>query len=133
MKVRPRKDLQELKPGSVRRIEKYYDDLYRGEYTKALERDGRIMLDLYMKMVCVTLYDKCEMDEDEIYLFLGHHRELFFDQVKKVRSGEQVDYLNKRMEEIFKTKGFPQGFFDKMLGTVESTSSATEEAATPSP
>ena len=31
MKVRPRKDLQELKPGSVRRIEKYYDDFYRGE------------------------------------------------------------------------------------------------------
>ena len=119
MKVRPRKDLQELKPGSVRRIERYYDDLYRGEYTKALERDGRIMLDLYMKMVCVTLYDKCGMDEDEIYLFLGHHRELFRDQINKVRSGEQVDYLNNRMEEIFKTKGFPQGFFDKMLGEID--------------
>lgn len=127
MKVRPRKDLQELKPGSVRRIEKYYDDFYRGEYTKALERDGRIMLDLYMKMSCVTLYDKMGMTEDEIYLFLGHHRELFFDQVKKVRSGEQVDYLNRRMEEIFKTKGFPQDFFDKMLSKTESVSESQGE------
>lgn len=119
MKVRPRKELRDLKPGEVRRIDKYYDDFYRSEYTKALERDGRIMLDLYMKMTCVTMYDKLQMTEDEIYLFLGHHRELFHDQVKRVRSGEQVDYLNRRMEEIFKTKGFPQGFFDKLLGKVE--------------
>lgn len=117
---RPPKEIKDLKPGEARRIEEYYDNFYRNEYTKALERDGRIMLDLYMKMTCVTMYDKLQMTEDEIYLFLGHHRELFHDQVKRVRSGEQVDYLNRRMEEIFKTKGFPQGFFDKMLGKVES-------------
>ena len=133
MKVRPRKELRDLKPGEVRRIDKYYDDFYRSEYTKALERDGRIMLDLYMKMSCVTLYDKMGMTEDEIYLFLGHHRELFFDQVKKVRSGEQVDYLNRRMEEILKPKGFPQDFFDKLLGKVENTSSVPDETVTPSP
>ena len=116
---RPPKEIKDLKPGEARRIEEYYDNFYRNEYTKALERDGRIMLDLYMKMTCVTMYDKCGMTEEEIYLFLGHHRELFRDQINKVRSGEQVDYLNRRMEEIFKTKGFPQGFFDKMLGSVE--------------
>ena len=117
---RPPKEIKDLKPGEARRIEEYYDNFYRNEYTKALERDGRIMLDLYMKMTCVTMYDKMGYTEDEIYLFLGHHRELFHDQVKRVRSGEQVDYLNRRMEEIFKTRGFPQGFFDKMLGSVES-------------
>ena len=116
---RPPKEIKDLKPGEARRIEEYYDNFYRNEYTKALERDGRIMLDLYMKMTCVTMYDKLQMTEDEIYLFLGHHRELFHDQVKRVRSGEQVDYLNRRMEEIFKTKGFPQGFFDKMLGKTD--------------
>ena len=116
---RPPKEIKDLKPGEARRIEEYYDNFYRNEYTKALERDGRIMLDLYMKMTCVTMYDKMGYTEDEIYMFLGHHRELFHDQVKRVRSGEQVDYLNRRMEEIFKTRGFPQGFFDKMLGSVE--------------
>lgn len=118
MKSKP-KELQYLKPSEIKRIEDYYDRLYLSRYTDALERDGRIMLDLYMKMVCVTLYDKSGMSEEEIYLFLGHHRELFQDQVKKVRSGEQVDYLDKRMQEIFKTNGFPQGFFDKLLGKVE--------------
>lgn len=135
---RPPKEIKDLKPGEARRIEEYYDNFYREkydnyyreQYTKALERDGRIMLDLYMKMTCVTMYDKLQMTEDEIYLFLGHHRELFHDQVKRVRSGEQVDYLNRRMEEIFKTKGFPQGFFDKLLGKIEADTnvgSKTEE------
>ena len=131
MNIRPPKEIKDLKPGEARRIEEYYDNFYRNEYTKALERDGRIMLDLYMKMTCVTMYDKMGYTEDEIYLFLGHHRELFHDQVKRVRSGEQVDYLNRRMEEIFKTKGFPQGFFDKLLGKVEpdtNVSSKTEVA-----
>ena len=120
MDVRPPKEIRDLKPGALRRIEEYYDNFYRNEYTKALERDDRIILDLYMKMTCVTLYDKCGMTEEEIYLFLGHHRALFQDQIKRVHSGEQVDYLNRRMEEIFKRNGFPQGFFDKMLGSVES-------------
>jgi hypothetical protein len=126
MKAIPKKELNQLKPSAIKRIEEYYDNFYRNEYTKALERDGRIMLDLYMKMTCVTMYDKLQMTEDEIYLFLGHHRELFHDQVKRVRSGEQVDYLNRRMEEIFKTKGFPQGFFDKMLGKVDVQENADE-------
>lgn len=127
MKARMPKEIRDLKPGEARRIEEYYDNFYRNEYTKALERDDRIILDLYMKMTCVTLYDKCGMTEEEIYLFLGHHRALFQDQVKRVRSGEQVDYLNRRMEEIFKRNGFPQGFFDKLLGKVEPDTNVSSE------
>ena len=35
------------------------------------------------------------------------------------REGTQLDYFNKRMAEIFPTSGFPQQFFDDMLGAVE--------------
>ena len=81
---RPPKEIKDLKPGEARRIEEYYDNFYREkydnyyreQYTKALERDDRIILDLYTKMTCVTLYDDCGMTEEEIYLFLGHHRAL---------------------------------------------------------
>ncbi len=115
MKVRPPKEFSELTPASQKRVENYW----REQYAQLLENNMRIMLDLYMKMVCVTLHDKLGLGEEELMLFLGHHRELFAEQVKMVRSEEQLEYLDRRMAEIFKTNGFPQGFFDKMLGERE--------------
>lgn len=114
MQARVLKEWEQLTPASKKKIEEYW----LGKYSALLERNMRIMLDLYMKMVCVTLHDKCDMTEEELYLFLGHHKDLFREQIMMVRSDEQIDYLNKRMEEIFKCNGFPKGFFDKMLGEV---------------
>ena len=119
MDARRPKEINDLKPGERRRIERYYDDLYRNEYNKVLERDMRIVLDLYTKMNVVILHDKLGLDEEELMLYLGHHRETFMDQTKLVHTGEQIEYLNNRMKEIFKTNGFPQSFFDKMLGKAE--------------
>ena len=115
MKVRLPKEYNNLTPGQQRRI----DDYFRDAAQRTVERDGRIMLDLYMKMVCLTLHDMFGWGEKRLTLFLGHHRALFFDQQKKVHSGEQIEYLNNRMAAIFKKNGFPQGFFDKMLGKCE--------------
>lgn len=112
MDVRIPKEWGQLTPASQRRINDYWSGLY-GEL---LEKNMRIMLDLYMKMVCVTLHDKLGLGEEELMLFLGHHRELFREQVKMVHSDEQIEYLDRRMAEIFPKNGFPQGFFDKMLG-----------------
>lgn len=42
--------------------------------------------------------------------------ELAREQIEK--DGSQVEYLNGRMAEIFKKNGFPQQFFDGMLGEV---------------
>ncbi len=112
MKVRVPKEFNALTPGQQRRL----DDFWRERALETIERDGRIMLDLYMKMVCVTLHDMFGWGEKRLTLFLGNHRALFFDQQKKVKSGEQIEYLNARMAKIFKKNGFPQGFFDKMLG-----------------
>ena len=116
MKARVPKEFNALTPGQQRRI----DEFWRERALETVERDGRIMLDLYMKMVCVTLHDMFGWGEKRLTLFLGHHRALFFDQQKKVKSGDQIEYLNARMAEIFKKNGFPQGFFDKMRGCVES-------------
>lgn len=115
MQARVLKEWEQLTPASKKKIEEYW----LGKYSALLERNMRIMLDLYMKMVCVTLHDKLDMEEDELMLFLGHHKELFREQVKMVHSDEQIDYLDRRMAEIFPKNGFPKDFFDKMLGDVE--------------
>ena len=83
-----------------------------------LERDGRIMLDLYIKMVCVVLHDAFGFGEKRLTMFLGNHKRLFHRQHKMVKEDTQIEYLNGRMAEIFKKGGFPQEFFDDMLGKV---------------
>ena len=112
MNVRVPKEYSSLSAASQRKILEYHEECYN--------RDIRIILDLYMKMRCVTLHDNFEgWNEEQLTLLMGHHRALFFDQRKKVAAGEQLEYLNKRMAEIFPKNGFPQGFFDKMLGEVK--------------
>lgn len=103
-------------PSSQRKaIEEYSLELLRQQE----EKDARIMLDLYTKMTVCVLHDGHEMDEDELICFLGNHKRLFQRHARMVREGTQLDYFNKRMAEIFPTSGFPQQFFDDMLGAVE--------------
>lgn len=103
-------------PSSQRKaIEEYALEMLRQQEDK----DMRIMLDLYTKMTVCVLHDGHEMDEDELMCFLGNHKRLFQRHVRMVREGTQLDYFNKRMAEIFPTSGFPQQFFDDMLGAVE--------------
>ena len=83
------------------------------------QKDARIMLDLYIKMVCVTLHDAFGFGERRLIRFLGNHRRLFDRQMRMVKAGTQLEWLDKRMAEIFHKDGFPQEFFDKMLGPVE--------------
>lgn len=83
------------------------------------EKDCRIILDLYMKMVCCMLHDSFGFGEKRLNYFLGNHKRVFNRQNKLVTRGEQVEYLNKRMDEIFKKNGFPQEYIDSILGEVE--------------
>lgn len=115
MNVRPPKEYASLTAAQRKRIEEYA----RSVAQECVEKDGRIMLDLYIKMMCVTMHDAFGWGEKRLTLLLGHHRALFFEQQQKVKNGEQLEYLNRRMNEIFRRNGFPQGFFDKMLGEVE--------------
>lgn len=104
-----------LPNGQRKQIEEYARSVAREQS----ERDGRIMLDLYIKMVCLTLHDAFGFGEKRLTVFLGNHRRLFNRQRHMVQNNTQLDYLNERMAQIFKKNGFPQQFFDDMLGAVE--------------
>lgn len=94
-------------------------DYLKEIWDKQAEKEMRMVLDLYIKMVCLTLHDAFGFGEKRLTMFLGNHKRLFHRQHKKVMDGTQIEYLNRRMAEIFKKDGFPQSFFDKMLGPVE--------------
>ena len=90
------------------------------------ERDMRIMLDLYIKMACLVLHRAFGFGEKRLGMFLGNHKRLFRIQHKKVVDGTQLAYLNGEMAKIFRKNGFPQGFFDNMLGEVIVTEEGEE-------
>lgn len=99
---------------------KVIEDYARSIAMEQEEKDMRIMLDLYTKMTVCVLHDAHGMTEDDLMCFLGNHKRLFQRHAKMVREGTQLEYFNKRMAEIFPTSGFPQKFFDDMLGEVDS-------------
>ena len=106
---------------------KVIEDYARKVAEEQTERDARLILDLYMKMVCITLHDAFGFGEKRLNVFLGNHRRLFYRQRKLVQNNEQIEYLDRRMAEIFKKDGFPQEFFDEMLGSIESDDTKGEE------
>lgn len=119
MKPNIPKSYQALPPAQRKKIEAYCRSVALEAARETTERDARIMLDIYIKMVCVTLHDAFGFGEKRLTYFLGSHKMLFRKQRRMVQDGTQLDYLNKRMAEIFKKDGFPQQFFDNMLGPVE--------------
>ena len=115
MKAKIPRAWQNLPPAQRTRIEEFC----RQVAMETIEQDGRVMLDLYIKMVCVTLHDAFGFGEKRLIMFLGNHRRLFIKQQKMVADGSQIEYLDRRMAEIFRKDGFPQEFFDDMLGEVK--------------
>lgn len=85
-----------------------------------IQRVSRIMLEIYMKMACCMLHDMPNgFGEKRLRIFLAGHKRVFERHFRLVERGEQLQYLNKRMEEIFKKDGFPQNFVDDLLGKVD--------------
>lgn len=115
MKANVPRAWENLPEAQRKRIEEYALSIAQEQ----LEKDGRIILDRYIKMVCLTLHDAFGFGEKRLTMFLGNHKRLFYRQRRTVQDNTQVGYLNKRMAEIFKKNGFPQEFFDNMLGAVE--------------
>lgn len=114
MNVRVPKAFKTMTPAQQKSI----IDMSRNLANEQLEKDGRIVLDLYIKMVCITLHEVFGFGEKRLLLFLGNHKSLFFEQAKKVKDGSQIDYINGELKKIFRKSGFPQNFFEKFLGAV---------------
>lgn len=119
MKARVPKPYQDLPEKQQEVIKNYIAELATEAARKQEEKDCRIILDLYMKMVCCVLHDAFGFGERRLNRFIGNHKKLFNRQNKLVMKGEQLEYLNGRMKEIFKKDGFPQEFIDSLLGEVE--------------
>lgn len=114
MKANTPKSWRSLPPREQKVIENYVKEVAG----KELEREARIILDLYMKMVCMVLHDAFGFGEKRLNMFLGNHRLMFKRQFKMVKNDTQIEYLNRRMAEIFKKDGFPKEFLDGLLGEV---------------
>lgn len=119
MKARVPKLYQDLNKKQQEVIKEYIAELATEMARQQEEKDCRLILDLYMKMVCCVLHDAFGFGEKRLIRFLGNHKRMFNFQNRLVMKGEQLEYLNKRMDEIFKKDGFPQEFIDSLLGEVE--------------
>ena len=82
------------------------------------DKDARIILDLYLKMVCCVLHDAFGFGEKRLNYFLANHKRLFIRQSKLVQRGVQLQYLDGRMAEIFRKDGYPRQYIDGLLGEV---------------
>lgn len=101
------------------RLEQFAKDVAMEAAKEQLNKDMRIVLDLYIKMFCVLMHDTEGYGERRLTRILWNHKRLFKRQIRMVKDDTQIEYLNKRMAEIFKKDGFPQKFFDDMLGEVD--------------
>lgn len=115
MNVQTPKAWQSLPPAQRKRIEQYAIQIA----DKQIEKNCRIMLDLYMKMVCKTLHDVFGFGERRLYLLLGNHKRLFLEKAQMVKDGTQIEYLNAEMKKIFRKSGFPDDWMAGLLGAID--------------
>ena len=126
MKARVPKEWDTLSAGQQKRLKDYLTQVATEAALKQEEQDCKIILDLYMKMVCCVLHDAFGFGEKRLTMFLANHRRLFNRQARLVAKDEQSKYLNQRMSEIFK-KGFPQEFLDNLIGSISLVDPSTGE------
>ena len=127
MKARTPKEYRDLTPKQKEKIKEYIIEVAAQASQRQVERDRRAILDGYMKMVCCILHDAYGFGEKRLTNFMGCHKRIFKKHFRLVEKGEQMEYLNKRMSEIFRKNGFPQDFLDNFLGEVEPIVDIAEE------
>lgn len=115
LKARIPKAWDELKPSDRDKLMEFAKAIAFEAAEDQFKKDMRRAFDSYIKMACIVLHDAMGFAEEDLILFLGNHRSTFARQARRVREAEQIEYLNRRMAEIFTKNGFPQEFFDKMF------------------
>ena len=115
MNVRIKKTMDTLTPAARKRVEEFALEVANEQ----LNKDMRVVLDLYIKMACLTLHKTFGFGEKRLNVFLAQHKALFFEQQRLVNDGTQLEVINERINAVFRRHGFPQYFFDKMLGPVK--------------
>lgn len=119
MKAKIPREWRDMSPAQRKRVDEFIRNTAYEAAAMQEEKDCRIILDIYMKMVCLILHDAFGFGEKRLRMFLGNHKRVFGRQTKLVKKGEQLEFLNAEMAKIFRKDGFPQSFVDDMLGPVE--------------
>ena len=119
MKARIPKAYHSLPKSQQDGLREYAKEIALTAAEEQFNKDLRIVLDLYTKMFCVIMHDTEGYGERRLNRILWNHKRTFRRQARMVKDGTQIEYLNRRMAEIFKKDGFPQHYFDEMLGEVE--------------
>lgn len=129
MRVKVPKEWKALPPSQKARLEEYCKEVAYEAARRQEEHDCRVILDIYMKMTCLTLHSAFGFGEKRLRMFIGNHKRLFHRQAKLVSKGEQLEYLDREMAKIFRKSGFPQDFIDDMLGEVKTPETAESSKA----
>jgi hypothetical protein len=127
MKARVPREYESLTPSQKERLKQYCVEVATEAALKQEEHDCRIILDLYMKMACCILHDAFGFGEKRLAYFVANHKRMFKKQNRLIDKGEQQEYLNSRMAEIFKKDGYPQKFMDSLLGNIELVDAPEED------
>jgi hypothetical protein len=127
MRARIPKAYRDLTPKAKQQLQEYIVDIATDAARKQEEQDCRIIFETYIKMVCCVLHDAFGFGEERLTVFIGNHKRLFARQSRLVTKGEQAEYLDSRMSEIFKKNGFPQDFINSLLGDIEIVDAPTKE------
>ena len=112
MKARVPKEWSDLSPRSQHIVSEYCVGLLNDQE----EKDMRIVVERIINMFCCVLHDTEGFDETKLWLLIGNLQTIFKEQTKLVSQGQQLKYLDGRMEKIFPNAGFPQTFVDSLLG-----------------
>jgi hypothetical protein len=118
MKARTPKEWNDLSPRSQKIVSDYCVKLLNDQE----EKDMRIVVERLIKMFCCLLHDTQGYGEKRLTLLVGNLQTIFNEQSRLVSQGEQVKWLDERMEKIFKKNGFPQSFIDNLLGPKDEAS-----------
>lgn len=121
MNTRIPKAYQNLNDKDKKKIADYATEIAVQTAKQEEEKLCRIILELYIKFTVLILHEAFDFDESDLTQFLGDHRREFRRQFRLVSKGEQLEYLDKRMAEIFKKDGFPQDLLEDLIGKVEVT------------
>lgn len=116
---KPPREYHQLSKAAQKRIEDYIIECATEAAKKQEEKDIRTVLELYIKMICYMLHDTERFGKKRLTRVLYNHKRMFAGQNRLVTRGEQLAYLNKRMDEIFGKDGFPSHIIDSILGEVE--------------
>lgn len=127
MKARIPKEYADLNPRQQERLRKYCIEVAMKAAKDQEAHDCRVILDIYMKMVCCVLHDAFGFGEERLTCFIANHKRLFYQQNRLVDKGQQQEYLNKRMGEIFRKNGFPQEFMDGLIGEIDLVDAPEED------